>query len=74
MYVQHISRLASIKLMSSFDTGGHLLNKHLDFVKVRAVRVEPEAGDCDLCVDGEHCPYAPLEMRIWRGILQVHSK
>lgn len=73
--MRRIGRLASLKLMMHFDTGEHILSRELDYCKVRAVRVEPEHGEtCDLAVDGEHLPYAPLEMRHWRGILQVHSK
>ena len=67
--------MASLALMSRFESGEHILDKNLTFCKVKALRVEPEEGEhCDLCIDGEHCPYAPLEMRQWRGILQVHSR
>ena len=75
LYVRHISRLGSLQLMAHFESGEHILSRDVDYCKVKAVRVDPEQGEhCDLCIDGEHCPYAPLEMRQWRGILQMHSR
>ena len=71
----HVGRLASLQLMLQFDSGSHIVSKEVEFVKVKAIRVEPERGEhCDLSIDGEHLPFAPLEMRHWRGILQVHSR
>ena len=61
--------------MLQFEKGDHIVSKEVEFCKVKAIRVDPKVGEhCDLSVDGEHIPFAPLEMRHWRGILQIHSR
>lgn len=55
------------------EKGEHLHHDPLHYVKVKGVRLTPidsGSGRVSLLgIDGERIPYKPLELRVWRGIL-----
>ena len=77
LFVRHMSGLGAFRMFMKMGDGTHTRRPEVEYVKVKAIRLSPHAAqgeECNMSVDGEKCPYSPVEMRQWRGILQMHSK
>ena len=77
LFVRHMNGLGAFRIFLNLTDGKHIQRPEVEYVKVKAIRLSPNADageECDMSVDGEHCPYSPMEMRQWRGILGMHSK
>ena len=77
LFVRHMNGFGAFRIFVNMSDGKHIQRPEVEYVKVKAIRLSPhaeEGEECDMSIDGEHCPYSPMEMRQWRGILQMHSK
>jgi hypothetical protein len=67
-----IPKLDLIKLLSDSSSGNFLKNPHLDFVKIKAFRLEPEselAGN--MMVDGERIEYGSIQGEIMPEMARI---
>lgn len=65
-----------IGLMGAIETGSHLDEDGVNHVSVKAFRLDPTLAqrECIISLDGERMPHAPIEVRIWRKILNIVCK
>lgn len=76
---QGISKTGMLKVLTSAETASHLDDEHVEYIKVKAFRLEPLPGDDQggaesegvLMVDGERLPYGPLQAEIMPGLANV---
>lgn len=50
----------------------------VEFAKVKAFRLDPGKSSRDresqLALDGEHMPYGPVEVRVWKSMASILSR
>jgi sphingosine kinase len=68
-----IPKLDLIKLLSDSSSGNFLKNPNLDFVKIKAFRLEParEAAIGNMMVDGERVEYGPIQGEVMPKMARV---
>lgn len=75
-FVRAISSWSIAKLFVQMETGGHVDHDDMSTVKVKGLRLtpHPSAPRSELNVDGERLPYKPIELRVFRGVLNVLAR
>lgn len=74
-FVRSIPRGAVINLFLNLETGQHMSNEHIHRVRIKALRITPlDAKESQLTVDGERLPYKPVEVRVFRGVLNLLAR
>ncbi|KAF9437759.1 sphinganine kinase lcb4 [Entomortierella beljakovae] len=73
IFPKKIGRIEGLKVMIGVETGEHVYNEKVRYMKVKAFRVSPEAGSGYISIDGEHTPYAPYQVEAHRGLISVLS-
>ena len=74
-FVRDIPRAKVISLFLNLESGGHLSNEHIHRIRVKALRITPTDGkESQLTVDGERLPYKPVEVRVFRGVLNLLAR
>ena len=62
-----------LSLFLNMEKGEHTDSEVLEYVKARAVRLVPGnvERECLMGIDGERIPMKPLDLRVFRGVLNV---
>ncbi|CAL8333603.1 unnamed protein product [Merluccius merluccius] len=74
MYVKAgITRASLLKLFLAMEKGTHLATScpHLEYSRVRALRLEPYAPKGLITVDGEAVEYGPVQAQVHRGLARM---
>jgi len=74
LLIRQSSRLALLSAFINIETGGHVSKECVEYYKIKGLKIIPNNSNCPFSVDGERLNTQPLEMRIWRGILNIHAK
>ncbi|KAF8936050.1 ATP-NAD kinase-like domain-containing protein [Dissophora ornata] len=73
VFPKDIGRVAGLQIMVGVETGEHVFNEKVRYMKVKAFRVIPQAQTGYVSMDGEHTPYAPYQVEAHRGLISVLS-
>lgn len=66
-----ISRQALLNLFLSFGEGAQVHSPHVEYIKVLAMRLEPETSEGNLMIDGERFDPAPCQAQILPGLAKI---
>ncbi|KAF9945882.1 sphinganine kinase lcb4 [Modicella reniformis] len=73
VFPNDIGRIDGLKVMVGVETGDHVYNNKVRYMKVKAFRVSPQDHSGYISMDGEHTPYAPYQVEAHRGLISVLS-
>ncbi|GJJ73056.1 sphingosine kinase [Entomortierella parvispora] len=68
-----MGRAAGLQALIASETGEHIHNEKVRYLKVKAFRVTPAASSGYISLDGEHTPYEPYQVEAHRGLISVLS-
>jgi sphingosine kinase len=74
-----ISKAQLAKLFTETETGGHLKSEFVEYIRIKAFRLEPldepvnggRREEKAMMVDGERVPYGPIQGEIIPGLANV---
>ncbi|KAG0333537.1 sphinganine kinase lcb4 [Podila humilis] len=73
IFPKNIGRAAGVSVMIGVETGEHVFQKDVRYMKVKAFRVSPKASTGYISMDGEHTPYKPYQVEAHHGLISVLS-
>ncbi|KAF9093752.1 sphinganine kinase lcb4 [Mortierella sp. AM989] len=73
IFPKGIGRVAGLQVMVGVESGEHVYNSKVRYMKVKAFRVTPQAASGYISIDGEHTPYEPYQVEAHRGLISVLS-
>ena len=76
-----VTKAQLLNLMTMFETGQHLNSPHIEYVKVKAFRLEPLSNENAaqqregvMMIDGERVPCAKVQAEIIPGLANVLNR
>lgn len=69
-----ISKLELLKLFDDTETGVYLNNPKVEYIPVKAFRIEPLTSQGCFMVDGERVPYGPIQGEVLPSLANVIAK
>ncbi|KAG0362206.1 sphinganine kinase lcb4 [Gamsiella multidivaricata] len=73
VFPKGLGRVAGLKIMVGVETGEHVYNEKVRYMKVKAFRVTPQERTGYVSMDGEHTPYVPYQVEAHRELISVLS-
>ncbi|KAF8983327.1 sphinganine kinase lcb4 [Entomortierella lignicola] len=73
IFPKDMGRIAGLQAMVGVETGKHIFNDKVRYIKVKAFRISPGADSGYISMDGEHTPYEPYQVEAHRGLISVLS-
>ncbi|KAG0198934.1 sphinganine kinase lcb4 [Mortierella sp. NVP41] len=73
IFPARVGRVTGAKIMIDIETGDHLFNPKVRYMKVKAYRLTPKRPTGFISIDGEHTPYEPYQVEAHRGLVSVLS-
>jgi diacylglycerol kinase family enzyme len=74
-FVRKIPKLSMLSLLLNIEAGTHMDNEHMARLRVKAIRITPhDARISNIAVDGERVPCKPIEIRVFRGVLNLLAR
>lgn len=80
LYVNRVGRPKLTQILLSFEEGTHVNVEGLQYLKAKAVRLNPcpdfrkYEKDCVSAFDGERMPFKPFELRMFQSIFTVCAR
>jgi diacylglycerol kinase family enzyme len=73
--IRSIGRFNLLSTFLQLENAGHTDNAHIACVKAKGLRIRPtDDKKSMLTLDGELLPYKPLELRVFRGVLNLLAR
>lgn len=69
-----ISRFQLLQLLFKAENGGHLDHPLVEYVRIKAFRLEPLVPEGNIMIDGEHVPYGPIQGEIMPSFANCIAK
>lgn len=74
-FIRSIGKCSAVSLFLDMEHGRHGQNNDVTNMKVRGIRLKPTAARrSEIVVDGERMPYKPVEIRAFRGVINLLAK
>lgn len=75
-YCKSIGKCSLLSLFLSMESGTHGDNEDIHRVKVRGLRLQPRKDErrSEITVDGERLPYKAVEIRVFRGVINLLAR
>lgn len=75
IYTNTSSTTKLLPLFTELEHGKHINNVNCHYIKCNAFRLLPNntTKRSEILMDGERIKYQPIEVRVWRGIANIHS-
>jgi sphingosine kinase len=68
------SKVNLLKILTSTENGEYLQNPYVEYVRIKAFRLEPLDTNGNIMVDGEKVPYGPIQGEVLPSIANCVSK
>jgi sphingosine kinase len=75
IFIRRLSKFSLLNFFLGIEDGSHINNVHTEYVKCKAFRLKSlDSKPCIFSIDGERLPEGELELRCWRGVINIISR